>query len=192
MRWLAIGFIALSCSNLSLQYALRSPASDLNMETIFRAEASVRSGHQYSPRVAPAYQSGQAIDPQPGFQTMSHTSIPRASSTQMPTGPTADPDKLSSDPATSGDPGVNCSDLYTGRDNKCWKELNLTLWVQAWIELNPCKPGEGFAACFMRKEGNFGADCTGIKIGSCVPPTGSFYIDKPEVFYVAYNIFGES
>ena len=87
---------------------------------------------------------------------------------------------------------VNCRDLTTGRDNKCWNELDLTRWLEEWMEQNTCFANEPFASCFLRKEGFPGLDCTGIKINACTSPQGIDLMRKPEVFYIAYNIYGRS
>lgn len=87
--------------------------------------------------------------------------------------------------------GVNCSDLSTGRHNKCWEELQLTTWVQNWIVGNTCYENEPFASCFLRKVGYPELDCTGIKLATCTPPPIESGMD-PRVFYVAYNFYGKS
>lgn len=84
---------------------------------------------------------------------------------------------------------VNCSDLSTGRDNKCWDELQLTTWVENWIVGNTCYQGEGFSSCFLRKIGYPELDCTGIKLATCTPPPVKDNMDT-RVFYVAFNIYG--
>lgn len=86
---------------------------------------------------------------------------------------------------------VNCSDLSTGRDNKCWNELQLTTWVENWIVGHTCYPGEGFSSCFLRQVGYPELDCTGIKLATCTPPPTKGDGDT-RVFYVAYNIYGIS
>ncbi|KAL8992863.1 MAG: hypothetical protein Q9188_007479 [Gyalolechia gomerana] len=83
---------------------------------------------------------------------------------------------------------VNCSDLSTGRDNKCWQELQLTTWVDNWIAANTCYQDESFASCFLRKEGYPELDCTGIKLATCTPPPVKSGMDS-KVFYVAYNFY---
>ncbi|KAI4159517.1 MAG: hypothetical protein LQ342_006518 [Letrouitia transgressa] len=84
---------------------------------------------------------------------------------------------------------VDCFDLSTGRDNKCWKELKLTEWVQEWWETHYCYADEGFAECFLRQEGFPSLDCTGIKPGACVAPMSDGLNRKPYLFYVVYNIY---
>ncbi|KAL8927078.1 MAG: hypothetical protein Q9208_002624 [Pyrenodesmia sp. 3 TL-2023] len=84
--------------------------------------------------------------------------------------------------------GVNCSDLSTGRHNKCWEELQLTTWVQNWIAGNTCHENEPFASCFLRKVGYPELDCTGIKLATCTPPPIKEGMDS-RVFYVAYNFY---
>ena len=90
-------------------------------------------------------------------------------------------------PITDG--GINCTNLLTGRDNKCWDQLNLTDWVENWLFTHWCHENEGFASCFLREEGFPGLDCTGIRPGSCIAPTSQDLLDKPHLFYVVYNIF---
>ncbi|KAL8964633.1 MAG: hypothetical protein Q9183_004320 [Haloplaca sp. 2 TL-2023] len=83
---------------------------------------------------------------------------------------------------------VDCSDLSTGRDNKCWDELQLTTWVESWIAENTCYQDEAFASCFLRQVGYPELDCTGIKLVTCTPPTSEDRMDT-RVFYVAFNIY---
>ncbi|KAL8867078.1 MAG: hypothetical protein Q9174_005894, partial [Haloplaca sp. 1 TL-2023] len=83
---------------------------------------------------------------------------------------------------------VNCSDLSTGRDNKCWDELQLTTWVETWIMEHTCYQDEAFASCFLRQVGYPELDCTGIKLVTCTPPTSEHGMDT-KVFYVAFNIY---
>ena len=84
---------------------------------------------------------------------------------------------------------VNCTNLSTGRDNKCWKELGLTDWVADWIFWNTCYEKEPLSSCFLRKNGYPELDCTGIKLDTCTPPPVKDGMD-PRVFYVAYNFYG--
>ncbi|KAI4265719.1 MAG: hypothetical protein L6R38_009223, partial [Xanthoria sp. 2 TBL-2021] len=86
---------------------------------------------------------------------------------------------------------VDCLNLTTGRDNKCWEELQLTTWVHNWIEGHTCYESEGFSSCFLRQVGWPELDCTGIKIPACTPPPVKPNQD-PYVWYVAYNIYGMS
>ncbi|KAL8626777.1 hypothetical protein Q9189_007524 [Teloschistes chrysophthalmus] len=83
---------------------------------------------------------------------------------------------------------VNCSDLSTGRDNKCWDELQLTTWVENWIVGHTCYQDEGFSSCFLRQVGYPELDCTGIKLATCTPPPTKGDGDT-RIFYVAYNIY---
>ncbi|KAL8991166.1 MAG: hypothetical protein Q9169_007931, partial [Polycauliona sp. 2 TL-2023] len=83
---------------------------------------------------------------------------------------------------------VDCHNLTTGRDNKCWEELQLTQWVHGWIEGHTCYENEGFSSCFLRQVGWPELDCTGIKIPACTPPPVKPDQD-PYVWYVAYNIY---
>lgn len=83
---------------------------------------------------------------------------------------------------------VDCTDLSTGRDNKCWQELRLTAWVSDWIAANTCYQNEAFSSCFLRKAGYPELDCTGIKLDTCTPPSVKEGMD-PKVFYVAYNFY---
>ena len=88
--------------------------------------------------------------------------------------------------------GIDCNNITTGRDNKCWAQLDLTKWIQEWLEDNTCHANEPFASCFLRLEGFPGLDCTGIKVSACTSPQGDNMLKKPRVFYVAYNIYGNS
>ncbi|KAL9022045.1 MAG: hypothetical protein Q9185_000786 [Variospora sp. 1 TL-2023] len=83
---------------------------------------------------------------------------------------------------------VVCTNLTTGRDNKCWQELQLTDWVAKWVAGNTCHENEAFASCFLRKAGYPELDCTGIKLDTCTPPRVKKCMD-PRVYYVAYNIY---
>lgn len=86
---------------------------------------------------------------------------------------------------------VDCLNLSSGRDNKCWEELQLTTWVENWIVGHTCYQSEGFSSCFLRQAGWPELDCTGIKIPACTPPPVKDNQD-PRVWYVAYNIYGMS
>ncbi|KAL8688809.1 MAG: hypothetical protein Q9218_005374 [Villophora microphyllina] len=118
---------------------------------------------------------------------------------EVPTDTTHDQNMYSSDGTNGTEPGfiphlsvtneqVNCSDLSTGRDNKCWNELLLTTWVENWIVGHTCYQDEGFSSCFMRQVGYPELDCTGIKLSTCTPPPVKDGMDT-RVFYVAYNIY---
>ena len=89
-------------------------------------------------------------------------------------------------------PQTGCRNLTTGRDNKCWAELDLTTWVNSWVANNTyaCQPSEPFASCFMRLNGFYAWDCTGLKLGTCTPPESPQFDTNPELFYVTYNIYG--
>ena len=121
----------------------------------------------------------------PGQQTQNATSTAGKGNGTDP-----DPGVITNPGATPITEEVNCSDPTTGRDNKCWDELKLTEWVENWVDNNRCYQGEAFASCFLRKEGFPGLDCTGIKIDACTAPQGENVLKEPEVFYVAYNIYG--
>lgn len=95
---------------------------------------------------------------------------------------------ISNSPVTNIE--VDCWNITTGRDNKCWEVLDLTAWLEDWLKRNPCHPNEAFASCFLRIQGFPGLDCTGIKIDACTAPQGDNLLKEPEVFYVAYNIYG--
>lgn len=122
--------------------------------------------------------------PVPGQQWQNATSTADAGY-----GTSNDPGMVTNSAVTNG--GVDCFDLTTGRDNKCWDVLNLTIWVNDWVGSNACYQDEPFASCFLRKEGFPGLDCTGIKVSSCTAPQGESLMRKPRVFYVAYNIYGK-
>lgn len=95
-----------------------------------------------------------------------------------------------SQPGYVYDDQVDCRNLTTGRANKCWGELQLTEWVTNWTKRNTCYQTEGFSTCFLRHNGFWGLDCSQIAPNACVPPQDPNLITKPEVFYVAYNIYG--
>ncbi len=122
----------------------------------------------------------------PGQQTQNITSTAGEGNGTDP-----DPGDITNPAATTLSGSVNCTDVTTGRANKCWEELGLTRWVEDWVDTNPCDTGEAFASCFLRKEGFPGLDCTGIKIDTCTSPQGENVLKEPEVFYVAYNIYGK-
>ena len=122
----------------------------------------------------------------PGQQTQNATSTAGKGNGTDP-----DPGVITNPGATPISEEVNCSDPTTGRDNKCWEQLKLTEWVENWVDNNRCYQGEAFASCFLRKEGFPGLDCTGIKIDACTAPQGDNVLKEPEVFYVAYNIYGK-
>ena len=86
---------------------------------------------------------------------------------------------------------VNCSDITTGRANRCWAELNLTAYVNDWLSKAVCAAGEGFASCFLRQNGFPGLDCTHISGSACPAPQSDRILDDPKRFYVAYNIYGK-
>ena len=123
----------------------------------------------------------------PGQQTQNATSTAGSGNGTNP-----DPGVITNPGATPISNEVNCTDPTTGRDNKCWEELHLSQWVEDWVDTNACYAGEAFASCFLRKEGFPGLDCTGIKIDACTAPQGENVLKEPEVFYVAYNIYGKS
>ena len=124
--------------------------------------------------------------PVPGQQSQSITSTAGAGN-----GTIAEPGVITNGAIVAPIDGVDCNNITTGRDNKCWEELNLTQWVQQWIANNSCHTNEPFASCFMRLEGFPGLDCTGIKIDACTAPQGANVSKDPKVFYVAYNIYGK-
>ena len=122
----------------------------------------------------------------PGQQTQNATSTAGEGNGTDP-----EPGVITNPAATPMTNVVNCTDVTTGRDNKCWEELKLTKWVEDWVDTNACYAGEAFASCFLRKEGFPGLDCTGVKIDACTAPQGDNVLKQPEVFYVAYNIYGK-
>ena len=122
----------------------------------------------------------------PGQQTQNATGTAGQGNGTYP-----DPGVITNPAATPTSDQVNCTDVTTGRDNKCWRELHLTQWVEDWVENNACHTDEAFASCFLRKEGFPGLDCTGIKIDTCTSPQGENVLKQAEVFYVAYNIYGK-
>ena len=105
-------------------------------------------------------------------------------------GTTANSPGFISQPGIVYDDEVVCTNLSTGRANKCWDELQLSQWVMNWTNENKCHEAEGFSTCFLRLNGFWGLDCSQIAPNACVPPQDPFLGTKPEVFYVAYNIYG--
>ena len=105
-------------------------------------------------------------------------------------GTTANSPGFISQPGDVWNDEVDCRNLTTGRANKCWEELKLTQWVMNWVNENKCYESEGFSTCFLRLNGFWGIDCSQIAPNACVPPQDPNLIRKPEVFYVAYNIYG--
>ena len=85
---------------------------------------------------------------------------------------------------------VNCSDPLTGRSDDCWAQLGLSKYVSDWVETHECYPREGLARCFYRLNGLGTIDCDSISASSCVPPELPGTSD-PQLYYVAYNIYGE-
>lgn len=90
---------------------------------------------------------------------------------------------------------VVCTNITTGRANRCWAELSLTEWVENWSNdnSNKCYEYEGFSTCFLRQNGFPGLDCSQIAPGACDAPQNSLTVNlltNPEVFYVAYNLYG--
>ncbi|KAI4159470.1 MAG: hypothetical protein LQ342_006549 [Letrouitia transgressa] len=85
---------------------------------------------------------------------------------------------------------VDCHDTATGPATKCWDELNLTSWVQDWLDSHYCHEHEGFSDCFLRQNGFQGMDCSGVKLDTCTVPQNQEVASKhPEQWYVAYTIF---
>ena len=107
-------------------------------------------------------------------------------------GTTANSPGFISQPGVGYDDEVVCTNLTTGRANKCWDDLNLTKWVITWANDNThkCYQDEGFSSCFLRINGFWGLDCSQIAPNACVPPQNANLATQPEVFYVAYNIYG--
>ena len=89
------------------------------------------------------------------------------------------------------DDQVDCRNLKTGRANKCWDELQLTQWVMNWTNENKCYQTEPFSTCFLRLNGFWGLDCSQIAPNACVAPQDPNLVTEPEIFYVAYNIYGK-
>ena len=145
---------------------------------------------QHLERKRQLYLPGQQSDvsaisvPVPGEQSQNSTSTAGTED-----GTPIEPGMITNSPSTNDE--VDCRNLTTGRDNICWEELKLTIWLEDWVDRNLCHTDEPFASCFLRKEGFPGLDCTGIKISACTAPQGDDLLTKPEVFYVAYNIYGK-
>ena len=143
-------------------------------------------------------QAGDSAGPSPGNQaglitlpTQTQNTTSTAGSTGgTGNGTTANSPGYISQPGYVYDDQVDCMNLTTGRANKCWDELQLTQWVVNWTKKNQCYETEGFSTCFLRHNGFWGLDCSQIAPNACVPPQDPNLISKPEVFYVAYNIYG--
>ena len=86
---------------------------------------------------------------------------------------------------------VNCTILSTGLSSDCWKDLDLTNWLNNWTSTHLCYPNEGFSTCFLRQNYFPGYDCSGIAANRCVPPQAFPWQDVYS-FYVSYNIYCES
>ena len=129
----------------------------------------------------------QAVVPIPSQQVQNATATTGAgnSSSLNPA-----PGFIPNDNTTSTQTG--CRNLTTGRDNKCWAELDLTAWVNSWVTNNSyaCELNEPFTTCFMRLNNFYSWDCSGINLASCTPPVSPEFADNPELFYVTYNIYG--
>ena len=94
-------------------------------------------------------------------------------------GTTANSPGFISQPGDVDDSQVVCTNLSTGRANKCWAELELTQWVIDWANNNKCYQYEGFSSCFLRLNGFWGIDCSQIAPNACVPPQDRTYISEP-------------
>lgn len=129
------------------------------------------------------------IDGQPA-QTQNTTST-AGSTGGAENGTTANAPGFITLPGYVYDDEVDCKNLRTRRANKCWDELQLTQWVMDWTNENKCYHTETFSTCFLRLNGFWGLDCSQIAPNACVPPQDPNLITKPEVFYVAYNIYGK-
>ena len=176
--FMIVAFHGLSKARLSFRKVSLS-------EVIGKLSAQSHPTRPFDPEAVPRIVAKDAANTQvpiPASQPQNATSTDTASSPGYVQNPGQDlPDDL-----------VNCRDLKTGRSNKCWNELHLTDWVTNWMNENPCYQDEAFASCFLRLEGFYGLDCTGIKVSSCTSPQGIIVGTAPEVFYVAYNIYGTS
>ena len=75
-------------------------------------------------------------------------------------------------------------------DPACWKLLNCTQYLRNWMATNgsaTCGKDVPFATCFQRTLNIVSQDCTGIKDGTCAPPSNDY---TPEQYYILYNIYG--
>ena len=174
--WYALSIISTYLILNNFHYATAAVLRSRSLDHVGRAD-DVRLKRQPS---TPQSQGSLYSVPAPGSQSQDPS---------ITSGTSSEPGLVANSPATNQ--GVNCSDLRTGRDNKCWEELQLTQWVEDWVDGHICYADEAFASCFLRIEGFPGLDCTGIKISACTAPQGDNLMHEPEVFYVAYNIYGE-
>ena len=177
------------CSLLYIHLVVCLPTTQYSIITEYYEDVDVDDFQNLDPRV-------RAILTRQESQSQLHTTVNQI--------PGEQPQNITDTTGSNGthtDPGViinsnttlpvtDCRNLYTGRDNKCWAELELTDWTKNWIAAHPCYPDESFARCFLRKEGFFGLDCTGLKLAACTAPQASDLASRPEAFYVAYNIYG--
>lgn len=175
---LTVCYFALSVFATAARVALPESSTDLSLK--------VTSSQRKRQPATPQEQGSINSVSTPGQQTQNVTSTAGEGNGTDP-----DPGVITNAAATPISDEVNCTDVTTGRDNKCWGELKLTQWVQDWVDTNACYTGEAFASCFLRKEGFPGLDCTGIRIDTCTSPQGDNVLQEPEVFYVAYNIYGK-
>lgn len=175
---LTVCYFALSVFATAARVALPESSTDLSLK--------VTSSQRKRQPATPQEQGSINSVSTPGQQTQNVTSTAGEGNGTDP-----DPGVITNAAATPISDEVNCTDMTTGRDNKCWGELKLTQWVQDWVDTNACYTGEAFASCFLRKEGFPGLDCTGIRIDTCTSPQGDNVLQEPEVFYVAYNIYGK-
>ena len=150
-------------SNSWSSRAKRQPATISTQQTVNNAGGPVPVVGQQTQNITSTADTGTSSNPQPGLVT--------------------NPSDTSNE--------VDCKNITTGRDNKCWAELGLSNWVNEWVADNACHTDEPFASCFLRTEGFPGLDCTGIKPSACTSPQGDNLLKEPEVFYVAYNIYGD-
>lgn len=93
-------------------------------------------------------------------------------------------------------PPVNCKDLKTGIDPKCWTMLKVGDYMESWKALNvpkSCKKGEAWSICFDRlATSNLKQDCTTLNSTTCeeFDPKDTYL--SPQWYYGAYNTWCKS
>lgn len=101
---------------------------------------------------------------------------------------------LAQDPAP---PPRDCTPASPdGLQPECWKELDITGYITAWLAANrtvaDCET-LGFAQCFLRHSGYNSRTCNLLTRGTCdsFETTGSSEAtyDSPQQFYVLWNIY---
>lgn len=94
-------------------------------------------------------------------------------------------------PSLEARDGLDCTP-HGAPTRDCYKQLNITGYLQDWWQKNgdDCANNENeFAACFIHLSTTSATSCSELKQDSCTFPDAKDYQDKPEVYYVLWNIF---